>query len=59
MHLQDVFQTLVHHQLFVKFSKCAFGTTKIEYLGHVISQDGVAMDKAKIACIVSGLILNQ
>ena len=52
MHLQIVFQILVQHQLFVKLSKCAFGTTKIEYLGHVISKDGVAMDEDKIACIV-------
>ena len=52
MHLQIVFQILVQHQLFVKLSKCAFATTKIEYLGHVISKDGVAMDEDKIACIV-------
>ena len=52
-HLQTVFQTLVHHQLFAKYSKCAFGTTKIEYLGHIISKEGVAMDADKIACIVN------
>ena len=52
-HLQTVFQTLVYHQLFAKYSKCAFGTTKIEYLGHIISKEGVAMDADKIACIVN------
>lgn len=39
---------LRQHRLFVKRSKCAFGTPSISYLGHVISANGVAMDTDKV-----------
>ena len=51
-HLKVVFQVLLHHKLYVKYSKCAFGAIQIEYLGHIISQDGVAMDQEKVQCIL-------
>ena len=47
-----VFETLLQHQLFVKYSKCDFGATHIEYLGHGISHQGVAMDASKVSCIL-------
>jgi hypothetical protein len=34
--------------LFAKLSKCAFASTHIEYLSHIISSDGVATDPSKI-----------
>ena len=43
-----MFGILTQNQLFVKKSKCGFGKKKIEYLGHVISEEGVATDPAKI-----------
>ena len=52
LHLEVVFETLLQHQLFVKYSKCDFGATHIEYLGHVISHQGVAMDASKVSCIL-------
>ncbi|KAF0931411.1 hypothetical protein E2562_004542 [Oryza meyeriana var. granulata] len=32
-------------------SKCAFGVTSVSYLGHIISEAGVAMDPAKVQAI--------
>ena len=48
-HLNQVFELLLHHQLFLKLSKCEIRATQVEYLGHVISKDSVAMDVNKIS----------
>jgi hypothetical protein len=50
-HLRAVFTILQQHRLFVKRSKCAFGERSIAYLGHVISEAGVAMDPAKLHAV--------
>jgi RNase H-like domain found in reverse transcriptase/Reverse transcriptase (RNA-dependent DNA polymerase) len=47
-HLRLVLQTLADNELFVKRSKCSFGVNQVEYLGHIISKDGVATDPTKI-----------
>ena len=36
----------------MKLSKSDFGTSQIEYLGHVICDQGMAMDATKISCIL-------
>jgi hypothetical protein len=46
-HLRLVLALLRQHQLFAKASKCSFAQGQIEYLGHVISKDGVATDTDK------------
>ena len=51
-HLVTVLQVLQKEQLFAKLSKCSFGATNIDYLGHTISNDGIAMEKDKI-CVVN------
>jgi hypothetical protein len=50
-HLRIVLSELHRHTLFVKRSKCAFGVLSIAYLGHTISEAGVAMDSAKVQAI--------
>uniref|UniRef100_A0ACD5TPB6 Uncharacterized protein n=1 Tax=Avena sativa TaxID=4498 RepID=A0ACD5TPB6_AVESA len=50
-HLEDVFQLLAHNQLFAKKNKCSFVQTSLEYLGHIISRDGMATDLAKIEAV--------
>jgi hypothetical protein len=52
-HLRAVLEVLKQNQLYAKFSKCTFGQSKIEYLGHLISGEGVATDPAKINIIQS------
>lgn len=40
----------------LKFLKCQFGIQRVEYLGHVVSDQGVEMDGAKISAIVQWLV---
>ena len=40
-HLWSVLETLAKHQLYAKQSKCMFATDELEYLGHLISSEGV------------------
>lgn len=49
-HLIIVFRVLQKHQFFVKKSKCSFGQQEIEYLGHLVSQNGVSTDPSKVQC---------
>lgn len=51
--LREVLQLLRDNELVIKRSKCAFAQNKIEYLGHVISEEGVATDPAKVEAVQS------
>jgi len=51
-HLQHVLSILRQHTLFVKFFKCDFSQTHIEYLGHIVSQEGVKMDDKKVQVVL-------
>jgi hypothetical protein len=51
-HLEKVFTVLKMHQLKAKLSKCTFGQATVEYLGHIISGKGVAIDPSKFQDIV-------
>jgi hypothetical protein len=50
-HLEQVLSLLEKNQFYAKLSKCSFGKEEVEYLGHVISQDGVKVDPEKIKAI--------
>ena len=50
-HLKQVLQTLRHHKLYAKISKCEFMKTEVEFLGHIITHDGIKMDPKKIKAI--------
>jgi hypothetical protein len=47
-HLCIVLQRLCDHQLYVKFSKCKFWLTKVQFLGHVVSSEGIFVDPSKV-----------
>jgi hypothetical protein len=50
VHVRMVLETLQRHrQLFAKASKCQFIRSSVGFLGHVISERGVAVDPRKVA----------
>ena len=51
-HLRIVLQILRDRKLFAKLSKCEFWLEKVQFLGHVISKDGVAVDPAKVEVVM-------
>ena len=51
-HLQMILDTLRNHKLYAKLDKCDFFQDKVEYLGHIISKDGIAPDPSKISAIL-------
>jgi hypothetical protein len=46
--VDKVLQLLQDNQLFVKKSKCSFGVSEVEYLGHIVGREGVRVDPKKI-----------
>ena len=51
-HLTIVLQTLREHKLYAKMSKCEFWMKEVKFLGHVVSEQGVAVDPAKIEAVI-------
>ena len=47
-HVVEVLNILREQQLYAKRSKCAFAQTQVEYLGHIITAEGVKADPRKI-----------
>ncbi|KAG9444941.1 hypothetical protein H6P81_016281 [Aristolochia fimbriata] len=58
-HLRFVFQLLRTNQLVAKQSKCVFGQTEINYLGHFINRQGLLVDPKKIGQYNNGLHLKD
>lgn len=55
-HLDEVFNILQQNQLSVKQSKCSFAKQRLEYLGHIISAQGVATDPCEIEAVQDWLV---
>ena len=51
IHLRNVLELLATHHLYAKRSKCMFACSKVEYLGHVITAEGVHTDPKKVAAM--------
>jgi len=52
-HLRLVLQKLREHQLYAKLSKCEFWLREVSFLGHIISNGGVAVDPKKVKDVLS------
>ena len=51
-HLRKVFRLLRDNSLYAKESKCESFKDSIQYLGHVISAEGISMDASKVDAIL-------
>ena len=52
-HLGLVLQTLRQYQLYAKFSKCEFWLSRVGFLGHVVSTDGIYVDPQKVEAVAN------
>ncbi|XP_041011479.1 uncharacterized mitochondrial protein AtMg00860-like [Juglans microcarpa x Juglans regia] len=52
-HLRMTLEVLKKYSLLAKHSKCRFATTKVSYLGHLISVECVRTDLYKLAAMVN------
>ncbi|KAM7492457.1 hypothetical protein LguiA_035378 [Lonicera macranthoides] len=51
-HLRLALQVLRDHQLYAKLSKCDFWMSKVKFLGHVVSSNGISIDPTKIEAVL-------
>lgn len=51
-HVREVLGLLSTHSLVVNKKKCSFAQQTVEYLGHVISENGVAVDPSKVISVL-------
>jgi hypothetical protein len=47
-HLRIILQRLRDHQLYAKFSKCAFWLKEVPFLGHIFSVEGIVVNPSKV-----------
>ena len=50
-HLRWVFEKLRQHALHAKRRKCAFALDRLEYLGHIVTPQGVSVDPYKTEAV--------
>nr|GFC48211.1 putative reverse transcriptase domain-containing protein [Tanacetum cinerariifolium] len=50
-HLKAILELLKKEELYAKFSKCEFWIPKVQFLSHVIDNQGIHVDPAKIESI--------
>ncbi|GKA96561.1 putative reverse transcriptase domain-containing protein [Tanacetum coccineum] len=51
VHLRLVLELLKKEKLYVKFSKCEFWLQEVQFLGHVVNQNGIHVDLSKIKAV--------
>ena len=56
VHLKIVLQCLADTQLFAKMSKCQFCQASIEYLGQIVSAEGVKPYPKKIQAMIGWVV---
>jgi hypothetical protein len=51
--VKKTLEILKKHSFFVKATKCDFGKLELEYLGHIVTNQGVKTDGKKIEAMVA------
>ena len=59
VHLKIMFRILRQHTLFANRTKCSCAKQELEYLGHIIANEGVTTDPNKIAAIKNWPLLTM
>ena len=52
-HLILALERLQSQKLYAKFSKCKFCIDRVIFLGHIVSEERVAVDPAKIEAVIN------
>ena len=52
-HVKQTLNVLKREKLYVKLSKCEFGKTSLNYLGHIVGGDELKIYPSKVAVIVN------
>lgn len=47
-HLEQVFQVLGENELYVKKERCVFAQSEVSFFGHIVGDERVRMDLAKV-----------
>ncbi|WVZ97665.1 LOW QUALITY PROTEIN: hypothetical protein U9M48_043179, partial [Paspalum notatum var. saurae] len=51
--LRIVLTQLREHKLYAKFNKCVFWLKEVSFLGHILSEKGVAVDPSKVESVLN------
>ncbi|XP_060096945.1 uncharacterized protein LOC132573472, partial [Heteronotia binoei] len=52
-HVRQVLQRLRAHGLYAKLEKCDFDLRSVEFLGHIVSPQGILMDPKKVEAVLT------
>lgn len=52
-HLRQIFTRLRAHGLLINPSKCVFGATEVQFLGHIVNSQGIRPPPEKVEAIVN------
>ena len=51
-HLREILGALRMERLYAKFSKCDFWLREVQFLGHLVNQNGILVDPTKIEAVM-------
>ncbi len=52
-HIELVLKELRENKIYAKLTKCFFMRNKVEYLGHIISENGIQMNQKKVEAVMN------